>query len=356
MKQDIHYYLEGSPYQRPKSNCTVYVDGTAGDQFRKGVDIELSHWRPNQTEEKYKAGTSTEICFKFLALNKDAPYDLVINNHLDIDGLLSVFTLTHPSIALSHKDILIKAAEAGDFWAWANGKALILFQNLSQLFGELRTSKLNLTESYQRCFEVVLKILQGQNSMTKAAQILDQQDALVRNGMIIREELNTRLVSYHVPKEISKDKEQHYLKTAHFNEPLSNRLAFWPQVRNRLDPQKMHLVSIETNEGTHYDLWFPMYCWADTKGLWYPPGLMPPENTINAHTLQWDSLSKVVAQLNSHEQGACYWTLFSGLDFSNRTNPRNFPIVASTLTQQGHKKESWLPVEMVKNSFRSLGI
>lgn len=152
MKQEIGYYLEGSPYPKPKSNCTIYVDGTAGNQFRKGIDIELSHWRPNQTEEKYKAGTSTEICFKFLALNMSVPYDLVINNHLDIDGLLSVFTLTHPSIALDHKDVLIKAAEAGDFWAWADGKALILFQELSYFFEKLRASKLNLEESYQRCF------------------------------------------------------------------------------------------------------------------------------------------------------------------------------------------------------------
>ena len=352
MKQEIAFYGEGSPDVRPVSAQTAYVDGTAGAQFREGIDVELSHWRPNKTEEQYKAGTSTEICFKYLHLNKTHNYDLVVNNHLDVDGVLSVFVLTHPTVALAHEDVLIKAAEAGDFWAWADGKALKVFQLLSLLFDKLKASDISLQESYQRCFSLIIRILHHQNDRTEAEKVLLRQYTLVEEGKIIREELNDRTVSYYVPKETTKGDDKAYLNTAKINEPISERLAFWPQVRNRRDAQKLQLVSIEIEKGTHHEVFVPGYCWADTVGLWQPPGLIPTEDVLHGNKLHRDNLSKVVAKLNAHEPGSCHWNLFSSVDFFNKRNPRDFPVILTTI--HNGNGGSQLSLESVKDAFRGL--
>src|ERR1700722_3871325 len=139
MKPEKRFYITGSNDHRPPSTCTVYVDGTAGDEFREGLDVELSHWMPNRTLDQYKAGTSTEICFKFLEDKDAAPYDLVVNNHLDMDGLLSVFVLAYPLEAMRSREILCDASKTGDFWAWSEGKGLKIFQELTLLYQQLQS-------------------------------------------------------------------------------------------------------------------------------------------------------------------------------------------------------------------------
>lgn len=352
MKQEIAFYAEGSQEPRPHSLRTMYVDGSAGNHFRQEIDGELSHWRPNKTEPQYRAGTSTEICFKYLQANKTIDYDLVVNNHLDVDGILSVFVLTHPQVALAHEDAIIKAAEAGDFWAWAEGIAFNIFQELSLLFRKLEALKVTMSESYQQCFVLILKILEEQYTLSQTQTILQHQYTLVENGEIIREELNERVVSYHVPIEATKGNVEKYLKTARFNEPISDRLGFWPQVRNRLDAQKTHLVSVEDKNCVHYDLWLPGYSWADTQGLWQPPGLTPATKIGDVNTLQWDNLTEIVRKLNDLEEDECHWNLFPGIVFANTTNPRDFPIIVSTLSKQN--KGSRIAIESVKELFRQL--
>ena len=89
--------------------------------FAKAIDLELSHWVPNRTPAKFKADTSTEICMNFVA-SGDLDYDLVVNNHADVDGLLSVFTLLHPATALAHRPTIVSAAQMGDFWGMGRAR------------------------------------------------------------------------------------------------------------------------------------------------------------------------------------------------------------------------------------------
>ena len=42
----------------------------------------------------------------------------MVNNHFDTDGLLSIWVLLDPEQAMAHRDLLIAAAEAGDFDEW----------------------------------------------------------------------------------------------------------------------------------------------------------------------------------------------------------------------------------------------
>jgi hypothetical protein len=89
------------------------VDGTVPNS------VHFSHWEGNETPEELKADTSTEIALNLVASpNRESftqAIDLVTNNHFDCDGVLSVWTVMNGERALEFRDLLIAAAEAGDF-------------------------------------------------------------------------------------------------------------------------------------------------------------------------------------------------------------------------------------------------
>ena len=89
------------------------VDGTVSNS------IHFSHWEGNTTPLEVKADTSTEIALKLVASPNRAALtnniDLVVNNHFDTDGALSVWTVLNGERALEFRDLLVSAAEAGDF-------------------------------------------------------------------------------------------------------------------------------------------------------------------------------------------------------------------------------------------------
>src|ERR1044071_7326518 len=89
------------------------VDGTVENS------IHFSHWEGNRTPAEVKADTSTEIALNLVASPNRAALtngiELVTNNHFDTDGTLSVWTVLNGERALPYRDLLIAAAEAGDF-------------------------------------------------------------------------------------------------------------------------------------------------------------------------------------------------------------------------------------------------
>ena len=89
------------------------VDGTVPNS------IHFSHWEGNTTPEEVRADTSTEIALNLVASPNYAALtnniDLVVNNHFDTDGVMSVWTVLNGKRALPYRDLLIAAAEAGDF-------------------------------------------------------------------------------------------------------------------------------------------------------------------------------------------------------------------------------------------------
>jgi len=347
MKPEKPYYILGSKAKRPESKCTLFVDGTADKNFKEGIDQELSHWIPNRTQAQYKAGTSTESCYKFLDANKSLPYDLVINNHLDIDGLLSVFVLAYPNFALKHRADICKAAKAGDFWAWSEGKALHLFQELTLLNQKLSKDKKDLQKAFEECFALLLKILEEPTQTSNAHSILNHQFELVKDDKIKRAVLTNRFASYFVPQSLTQDKLETFLVIPGFNEPITEGLSFWPQVRNSIDEEKIQLVGIESENGVYYDLWYPGYVWADTESLWRPNGLILPEKMEDAYRIDRPDVSKAIAELNAIETGPCIWTLYSSIYLFAQKNHRGFPVFAST---QGHEKgrgTSHLSIERV---------
>ena len=89
------------------------IDGTVDNS------IHFSHWQGNTTPAEVKADTSTEIALNLVASPNYAALteniELVTNNHFDADGVLSVWTVLNGKRALPYRDLLIAAADAGDF-------------------------------------------------------------------------------------------------------------------------------------------------------------------------------------------------------------------------------------------------
>jgi hypothetical protein len=89
------------------------IDGTVSNS------IHFSHWQGNTTPAEVKADTSTEIALNLVASPNRAALtnniDLVTNNHFDADGVLSCWTVLNGERALEFRELLISAAEAGDF-------------------------------------------------------------------------------------------------------------------------------------------------------------------------------------------------------------------------------------------------
>jgi hypothetical protein len=56
---------------------------------------------------------------------------VVVNNHVDVDGILSVYVLLQCDHALANRQTLIEAAEMVDFWGWGEPPARRLFQGLT---------------------------------------------------------------------------------------------------------------------------------------------------------------------------------------------------------------------------------
>ncbi len=108
------FQFVGESYEgdRPAISC---------DGLVPGASLDLTHWQGNRTPPRYKADTSTEIALNFAAspeatdLWADA---VVVNNHFDTDGLLAIWVLLDPERAFACRDLLVAAAEAGDFDEW----------------------------------------------------------------------------------------------------------------------------------------------------------------------------------------------------------------------------------------------
>lgn len=113
----------------PRSSGLTYVpfgpklDGIPHvmvDALRSGSTVlELSHWPGNRTPARYKADVSTQIVMSLLAADECAQVlagvETVSCDHFDVDGLLSVWAMTAPRVALGQRRHVESVALVGDF-------------------------------------------------------------------------------------------------------------------------------------------------------------------------------------------------------------------------------------------------
>ena len=105
--------------------------------------LTLSHWPQSPTPAVLAHDLSAQIVFAFLHLARgERRYgrgrsrqqalaavaasrraEAVTNDHFDEDGLVSVFALSRPEVALGHEELLVEVASCGDFGVVASREA-----------------------------------------------------------------------------------------------------------------------------------------------------------------------------------------------------------------------------------------
>jgi hypothetical protein len=229
------------------------VDGIVPNSFH------LSHWQGNRTPPELRADTSTEIALKFITSPQQKEYgqglQIITNNHYDTDGLLSLWSLLSPPLALSHKDLLIAAAEAGDFYRFTTDPAV----QLDLLIKAFRHSPdsplassmkgLGAEEQDGLCYTKMLELLPTLLSNPRTHQQLWQEEykriltsfeAFEKGDIILKEFPQERLSVI-----VSKERPSEYAIDRHCQGDL-------------------YLIVQVQSEGFCYDLEYRYYSWAET--------------------------------------------------------------------------------------------
>lgn len=347
-----HFEIIGHDSPRPAAERIIFCDGTGGALFQPGSDFELSHWRPNTTPAQYRAGTSTEICFRFLDKPRPGSWTVAVNNHVDVDGILSVYVLVHSQHALAHRQMIVATAEMGDFWGWGEAPAQRLFQGVTRLMESGEGQAV-----YAEVFRRIPALIDGTDpevpQIKESLAPLRRGVELVEQGRIVRSLLEDRLAHYIVPLAVAGDDDDRASYAPEFNEAISERAVFWPQVRARWDAERACLVSVERRTGWFHDLWFPGYLWADTEGLWRVPGLTYHDG-MGSYDLANARLIAAFEQLQRQEIAPGQWgaggtQLPFGKELQNR-----FPLVGRFLDKEVGSAVSQISPEKVARAFEGV--
>lgn len=364
----------GSP--RPNAERIIFCDGTGGSLYRADTDLELSHWRPNCTPAEYRAGTSTEICFRFLDNPRPGSWTVAVNNHVDVDGILSVYVLVQNEHALAHRQTIIQAAEMGDFWGWGELPAQQVFQGITHLMqhgGEARAN-------YEEAFRRIPSLIDGSDPLVPEIEAsltpLRHGVELVESERISRKLIDARLAHYVVPLAVAGDDDARASYAPEFNEAISSNAILWPHVRARWDAERVCLVSVERKTGWFHDLCFPGYLWADTERRWLVPG-MTYHNGMSSYEIQNERLVAAFQELERQEtaagqvgvprsDGEALHRLKPGLQRTGQwalggtTLPfgedlqKQFPVVGRFLDEQGQPAASKLSPDHVAKAFEGI--
>jgi len=100
------------PYDELDGVPNVIVDGSA----QADTVLTLSHWPGSPTPSALQDDLSAQIAFRYLERpDLHVAVDAVSNNHLDQDGLGSMFALVDPDAATARREQVVDVARAGDF-------------------------------------------------------------------------------------------------------------------------------------------------------------------------------------------------------------------------------------------------
>jgi hypothetical protein len=336
-----------APPQQP--GVRIYVDGTSRS-LREGQDIELSHWNPNTTHERFQADSSTEIALNFLVFGKLPDSALVVNNHLDVDGILAAFCLLWPQAALAHRETLVGAAEIGDFWAWAGEPAQGLYQGLVELIAAGAAGGKPEELVHQECFQAIPGLLE-KGGRGLHLHGLHAGQKLVEHGQIGRTLHHQRFSAWRIPREAHQGELDRALMVNGFNASLEDGSLLHGVTRNRLDGERVQLVSVEGEGGWYHDLHYPGYMWALTVNRWRAPGFWEGE-TSNTWYFRYAPLEAALARLNGQERGAGRWQSAEELTAFGNVLGRPFPVVASCLGEDDLPAVSSLDPELVARELR----
>jgi hypothetical protein len=246
------------------------VPAISCDGLVPGAALDLTHWQGNQTPLRYKADTSTEIALRFVVsveARERWASAVAVNNHFDTDGVLSVWTLLDPENALAQRDLLVAAAEAGDFDEWP---ALERGLRLDAAIRALGARAVDDPTAYRTVLEQLPNLIESVDERRDLWG--DEWDALraaagnLESGRLRAERIGAIGVLHH-----------------RMGEPE----APGPLLARRFLPEsRRYLLVFERKEGRcdfRYER--PRYAWADTV---IRPVLPPPDGAALAQSLGTD--------------------------------------------------------------------
>jgi hypothetical protein len=329
----MQIHIEDGRSARPPARRAIYCDGSHDAAFRDGDDLELSHWIPNRTPPRYQADTSTAICAGFVAdAARERGFELALNNHVDVDGVLALYVLARGEAALAERETLVQAAEIGDFWGHGEAPAQALYEALIAILRGPERAQEPGTATAQRCFARIDAVLAGAPVPEAVAgmQALAAARARIDGGAVERTPHGRRFVHYRVPQRLAEGRLGDWLVVQPFGQSLAAAGLLAPQARARLDGERVQLLSVESAAGTYHDLWYPGYAWAETPQRWRPPGLAPAGSS-NEHTVDHEPLCAAARDLAADERGRGEWRVATVLTPFDALAGRGFPVVMSFL-------------------------
>jgi hypothetical protein len=250
-------------------------------------DATYSHWQGSpEPPAELRADSSTAM---LLNAARDpgrwlAGFDQVVNDHLDADGLLAMAVACHPETALPHAELLIGAAEAGDFSHWPGEAA---FRLMLRLHRHIADAKETGAGWQQRALDLAVHRLPGliaesaEDRFAAVARQVQQQRVHRRRALAVAEYDHLVAVAW---DEVHGHVGDHFLWTG---EP--DDLPSWV-VTDLAGPRHFHLLAMTpiTRRGTLYWLQAPGHSWA---------------RTVVRPTVTWPDLGALVARLDDAEDG-----------------------------------------------------
>jgi hypothetical protein len=275
-----------------------------------------------------------------------------VNNHVDVDGILSVYVLVHSQHALAHRQTIIQAAEMGDFWGWGETPAQRVFQGITRL--------MNLGEGravYDQAFRRIPNLIDGNDpdisQIDESLAPLRRGVELVKTAKIVRSLIDEKLAHYILAIDVAGDNDEQASYTPEFNEAISAKAVLWPQVRARWDAERACLVSVERKTGWFHDLWFPGYLWADTEQLWRIPGLTYHDG-MSSYDVDHPKLVSAFKALQGQESADGRWGLGgTTLPFGTELQA-GFPLVGRFLDDHAKPAVSQLSPEIVAGTLEGV--
>lgn len=287
-----------APYDHAASVSNIIVDGAA----TTNTVLTLSHWPKSGTPVKLKRDTSAEIAFAYLDSPKfRVQADAASNNHFDEDGLVGIFTLLNPETAQRHRDLLIDAAQAGDFGFFTRRDAARMAFTLSAL-ADAELSPLSkqifdlpypemAARLYVELLNVLPRLLTNLHEFQplwerEDAELTDSEERLERGEITIEERPDLDLAVVRIPESVVAKRVHRFTQPRHAQcHPYA--------IHNRTRCSRLFILQEHRAELCYrYEGWVQM---------------------VSRRPAPRVDLSALVTELNEQEQTAGRW-VFDGVD------------------------------------------
>ncbi len=250
-----------------------------------------SHWQGAEaTPAELLADTSTAMAVN--AARDPARwlsgFDWVVNDHIDADGLLALAMVCDPANALIHAELLIAAAEAGDFSVWPGEAAFQVMLRLHRLIADERGHagawEQRVVDAVSTRLPTLIAESQGTDFRVVARRVADQRETFRTDFTITR---GRRVIG------IAWDE-----RIGHRSDSFG-----WTGEDDDLPPwvfdgvgtaADFHLLAMtpKARDGTIYWLLAPGHSWA---------------RVISRPTVAWPDLSALIDVLQAQERGPGRW-------------------------------------------------